>query len=60
LGTPGKGVNLWGTSPLYVNTVNRPVRTCMPAGVAGARPLMAEPYADNSPEYNATTCKFVG
>ncbi len=29
-----------------LNFSNRPVRTRMPGGVAGAQPLMAAPYAD--------------
>jgi len=29
-----------------LNFLNRPVRTRMPGGVAGERPLMADPYAD--------------
>jgi len=29
-----------------LNFLNRPVRTRMPGGVAGARPFMADPYAD--------------
>jgi hypothetical protein len=28
---------------------NRPVRTRMPGGVAGAQPIMAAPYADRLP-----------
>ncbi|MGK2951364.1 MAG: hypothetical protein ACSLEZ_03140, partial [Thiobacillus sp.] len=29
-----------------LNSSNRPVRTRMPGGVAGARPIMIAPYAD--------------
>jgi len=29
-----------------LNFSNRPVRTRMPGGVAGAQPIMAAPYAD--------------
>jgi hypothetical protein len=29
-----------------LNFSNRPVRTRMPGGVAGARPILAVPYAD--------------
>ena len=35
-----------------LNFSNRPVRTRMPGGVAGAQPLMAAPYAD------AKACMF--
>ena len=35
-----------GTTMYDLNFSNRPVRTRMPGGVAGAQPRMAAPYAD--------------
>ena len=33
-----------------LNFSNRPVRTRMPGGVAGAQSMMTAPYADSEPE----------
>ena len=40
-----------------LNFSNRPVRTRMPGGVAGAQSAMAAPYADFKHINNLTVCK---